>query len=108
MKLLTSVWTYWGFVLCKFSNLVHDFRNVHQTCHLLRIIFFYDNLQVVRHTVYGGQAYWANARFVKQDVLSTLQRTPHKVALDITLFGTLAIPNVVCPLLLVKRKALDE
>ncbi len=97
-----------GFVLWKLSNHVHYSRDGTPVVPLAEDHIFYDDLQVVKHTVFGGQLYWANAHYVKKDVLSTVPRPPHEVALDIALFETLAMPDVVDHLRPVKREALDE
>jgi FkbM family methyltransferase len=92
-----------GFVLWKLTNHVHYSRDGTPDVPVGEDHVFYDDLQVEKYTVYGGQLYWANAHYVKKDVLSTLPRPPHELALDIALFDTLAMPDVVDHLRPVKR-----
>jgi lipopolysaccharide transport system ATP-binding protein len=84
-----------GFVLWKLSNHVHYSRQGTPNTPLADDHIFYDDMQVVKHTVYAGQLYWANAHYVKNDVLSTAPRPVHESALDIALFDTLGMPDVV-------------
>ena len=84
-----------GFVLWKLSNHVHYSRQGVPNVTLADEHIFYDDLQAVKHTVYGGQLYWANAHYVKKDVLSTAPRTAQQAALDIALFDALGMPDVV-------------
>ncbi len=84
-----------GFVLWKLSNHVHYSRQGSPDRPLGEDHIFYDDKQAVKHTVYGGQIYWANAHYVKQHVLSTTPRSPQESALDIALFDTLGMPDVV-------------
>ena len=83
------------FVLWKLSNHVHYSREGRPVVPLADDHIYYDDLQAIKHTVYGGQLHWANAHYVKKGVLSTLPRPSHEVALDITLFDTLGMPDVV-------------
>ncbi len=84
-----------GFVLWKLSNHVHYSRQGTPSAPLAEDHIFYDDLQAVKHTVYGGQLYWANAHYVKKDVLSTGPRPARESALDIALFDALGMPDVV-------------
>ena len=84
-----------GFVLWKLSNHVHYSRQGTPNAPLADDQICYDDLQAVKHTVYGGQLYWANAHYVKKDVLSTAARPTQESALDIALFDILGMPDVV-------------
>jgi lipopolysaccharide transport system ATP-binding protein len=84
-----------GFVLWKLNNQVHYSRDGTTNDKLGNDQIFYDDKQVVSHTVYGGQLYWANACYVKKDILSAKQRSEAEVALDIVLFDALGMPDVI-------------
>jgi len=84
-----------GFMLWKLSNQVHYSPEGNPNRPLGENHICYDDLQVVKHTVYGGQIYWANAHYVKQDVLNTAPSSSNESALDILLFDTLGMPDVV-------------
>ena len=97
-----------GFVLWKLSNQVHYSREGTPNAPLAEDHIFYDDLQAVKHTVYGGQIYWANAHYVKKDILSAAPRPARQAALDIALFDALGMPDVVDHLRHATRKALDK
>jgi len=84
-----------GFVLWKLNNQVHYSRNGTTNEKIGDDQIFYDDKHVINHAVYGGQLYWANAHYIKKDVLSTRQRSEAEVALDIVLFDTLGMPDVI-------------
>lgn len=84
-----------GFVLWKLTNQVHYSRQGKPDVPLGEDQIFYDDMHAVKHTVYGGQIYWANAHYVKKDVLNRSARPAVEVALDIALFDALGMPDVV-------------
>ena len=84
-----------GFVLWKLSNHVHYSRQGAPAESLGVDCIFYDDMQAVKHSVYGGQIYWANAHYVKKDVLSRAPRAASEAAVDLVLFDTLGMPDVV-------------
>lgn len=84
-----------GFVLWKLSNQVHYSHQGKPNDPLGEDQIFYDDMQAVKHTLYGGQIYWANAHYVKKDVLSRAPRSPVETSLDIALFDALGMPDVV-------------
>ena len=84
-----------GFVLWKLSNQVHYSHQGEPNVPLGEDQIFYDDMQAVKHTVYGGQMYWANAHYVKKDVLSREPRSTMEATLDIALFDALGMPDVV-------------
>lgn len=84
-----------GFVLWKLSNQVHYSRHGNPGSPLGEDRIFYDDRQAAPHTVYGGQLYWANARYVRQDVLNGASRTAERSALDAELFRALGMPDVL-------------
>jgi len=84
-----------NFVLWKLSNHVHYSHDGAPDRPIAEEKIFYDGAQAVKHTVYGGQLYWANAHYVKKDVLSTFPRPAHEVGSDIALFNALGMSDVV-------------
>jgi FkbM family methyltransferase len=84
-----------GFVLWKLSNQVHYSRQGTPSVPLGEDQIFYDDMQAVKHTVYGGQIYWANAHYVNKEVLNSPLRPITDLALDIALFDALGMPDVV-------------
>lgn len=97
-----------GFVLWKLSNQVHYSRQGTPSTLLAEDHIFYDELQAVKCSVYGGQIFWANAHYVKKDILSTVLRPAEEATLDIALFDILGMPDVVDHLRPEKRKDRDE
>lgn len=83
------------FVLWKLNNHVHYSHDGAPESPIAVDQIFYDDAQMVKHTVYGGQLYWANAHYVKRDVLSTFARSTYEIELDIVLFNALGMSDVV-------------
>lgn len=84
-----------GFVLWKLTNQVHYSSHGKPDVPLGDDSVFYDDRQRVQHPVYGGQLYWANAHFVKADVLSLTPGSESQKMRDITLFDSIGMPDVV-------------
>lgn len=84
-----------GFVLWKLTNHVHYSSDGAPSVALGEDSVFYDDLQQVKHAVFGGQLYWANAHYVKQEVLNASSITEARVLMDIALFDQLGMPDVV-------------
>jgi FkbM family methyltransferase len=84
-----------GFVLWKLTNQVHYSRKGMPEVSLGEDSVFYDDRQRVQHAVFGGQLYWANAHFVKLDVLSLTPQSEFQKMRDISLFDSIDMPDVV-------------
>jgi len=84
-----------GFVLWKLTNQVHYSNHGKPDVPLGEDSVFYDDRQRVQHPVFGGQLYWANAHFVKADVLSLTPKSESQKLRDIILFDSLGMPDVV-------------
>lgn len=93
-----------GFVLWRLSNLVHyspggelvDLNEVNTVC--------YDNN--VRHETkaFGGQLFWADARYVKSDIFTNHGEKNDQLQRDITLFEALKVNDISARL----RKMQDD
>lgn len=83
-----------GFVLWKLTNQVHYSKEGAPETQIGEEAIFYDEKQQIKHPLYGGQLYWANAHYINSDVLSTPDSEAQKLR-DITLFTTLGMPDVV-------------
>jgi lipopolysaccharide transport system ATP-binding protein len=82
------------FMLWKLSNLVHYSRDGQPTTQVGEESIFYDDLQQVRSPIFGGQLFWANAHYVKKDVLDPNICESQKLR-DAHLFQALGMPDVV-------------
>ncbi len=83
-----------GFVLWKLTNQVHYSRDGVPETPIGEDTIFYDEKQQIKHQLYGGQLYWANAHYVRKDVLNG-QNSPAQNVRDVTLFESLSMPDVV-------------
>lgn len=61
-----------GFVLWKLTNLVHYSRGQASQDAFGKDITCYDDFRVSRHELYSGQLYWADAHYVKKDLVDWL------------------------------------
>ena len=84
-----------GFVLWNLTNQVHYSINGSPVKSLGEDSVFYDDMQRVTSTVYGGQLYWANAHYVKKEVLMREDVSAAQRLRDICLFDTLGMADVV-------------
>lgn len=89
-----------GFVLWKLTNQVHYSREGAPETQIGEDAIFYDEKQQIKHPLFGGQLYWANAHYINSDVLSTPESEAQKLR-DVTLFTTLGMPDVVSHLVAV-------
>lgn len=83
-----------GFVLWKLTNQVHYSKDGSPEESLGEDIVCYDEKQQVRHSIYGGQLYWANAHYVRKNVLEGENSEAQKLR-DVALFRALCMPDVV-------------
>ncbi|MBF0391881.1 MAG: FkbM family methyltransferase [Alphaproteobacteria bacterium] len=84
-----------GFVLWKLSNLVHYSRDGAATGALDENAVCYDDAHRFVHPTHGGQLYWADARFIKKDVLAPRPIGDPQRLRDETLFSALGMADVV-------------
>ena len=84
-----------GFVLWKLANQVHYSSSGSPVGPMGEESVFYDDRYQVRHEIYGGQLYWANACYVRKDVLQPEAASDRQISLDVALFTTLGMPDVV-------------
>jgi FkbM family methyltransferase len=84
-----------GFVLWKLTNHVHYSSKGNPESPLSEDSVFYDDRQQVKHASFGGQLYWANAHYVKKDVLDLVSTSEFQRLRDVQLFDTLGMPDVV-------------
>ena len=83
------------FVLWKLTNQVHYSSSGLPAGPLGYDSVFYDDKCQVRHEIYGGQLYWANACYVRKDVLQPKAEANGRTLLDVVLFRALGMPDVV-------------
>ena len=83
-----------GFILWKFSEMTHYSRNTKPGRPIHSCDIRYDNYHHDRYKVYSGQLFWANAHYVKSDVLSE-QVTDEQRKKDCTLFPAIGMPDVI-------------
>lgn len=84
-----------GFVLWKLTNHVHYSSKGNPESPLFEDSVFYDDMQQVKHALFGGQLYWANAHYIKKSVLDNDSTSESQRLRDIQLFDTLGMPDVV-------------
>jgi FkbM family methyltransferase len=87
-----------GFVLWKLTNQVHYSRDGSPEESLGEDTIFYDEKHQVRHPIFGGQLYWANAHYIKKSVIDVQQKSVFQKLRDISLFQALGMPDVVAHL----------
>ena len=83
-----------GFVLWKLTNQVHYSRDGAPDTPIGDDTIYYDERQQVKHPIYGGQIYWANAHYVNRGVLALAAADESQKLRDISLFETLGMPDV--------------
>lgn len=84
-----------GFVLWKLTNQVHYSRAGTPDEAIGEDAIFYDEKQQIKHATYGGQLYWANAHYIKRDILYKHQESEFQRSRDIALFNALGMPDVI-------------
>lgn len=84
-----------GFVLWKLTNQVHYSSSGSPIGPLGEDSVFYDEKFQVRHEIYGGQLYWANACYIRKEVLQPKATSNHQTLRDVALFKALGMPDVV-------------
>ena len=87
-----------GFVLWKFSNTVHYSKRKKAARKIGQDIICYDDFKLIDVEVYAGQIYWANAHYVRAEIVrkSHLQ-SPNQRDRDRALFDALGMPDVTEP-----------
>lgn len=70
-----------GFVLWKFSNLVHYSQGVESDVVLKEDSINYDHHRII-HENRGGQVYWADAFYIKKDIVDTLYKKTDLLQLE--------------------------
>jgi FkbM family methyltransferase len=85
-----------GFVLWKFSNLVHYSRRTSPGAPIGKDIICFDDFHSIDTTVYAGQIYWANAHYVNKEIVQAFgSLDPNQKARDMVLFNVLGMPDVI-------------
>lgn len=85
-----------GFVLWKLSNLVHYSRKRSAGGVLGNDIVCFDDYHVIRSDVYAGQVYWANAHYVRKEIVRGFEAlSARQQSRDRMLFRSLGMPDVV-------------
>lgn len=83
-----------GFILWKFSEITHYSQNKSRGYPINTCDVRYDEYHNVRHNVYSGQLFWANAHYVKSEVLSDNVNEGQRKK-DRVLFPAIGMPDVV-------------
>ena len=84
-----------GFVLWKLTNLVHYSKGHANQAPIGSDITCYDDHRVNHHHIYSGQLYWADAHYVRQDMIEwTGYSTAPQRYRDEVLFTALAMPDI--------------
>jgi FkbM family methyltransferase len=84
-----------GFVLWKLTNQVHYSRDGSTDEPIGEDIVCYDEKHLVRHDIFGGQLYWANAHYVRKSILEVDKNSDAQNLRDFVLFQTLSMSDVV-------------
>jgi FkbM family methyltransferase len=84
-----------GFILWKLTNQVHYSRSGNPDASIGEDSVFYDDLQQIKRPLFGGQLYWANAHYIKKDLLELIPISESQRQRDIVLFDSLGMPDVV-------------
>lgn len=83
-----------GFVLWKLSEITHYSKNKTSQQPINTVDVRYDDWVSQKIGVYAGQIFWANAHYVRQDVLSD-KKSPEAFERDQILFSLLGMPDVL-------------
>jgi FkbM family methyltransferase len=84
-----------GFRLWKLTNLVHYSEGVASTQPSMTDLRCYDDAVTIHQDIFPGQLYWANAHFVRQDLIEgTSAAGRNQLSRDIKLFEALGHPDV--------------
>jgi FkbM family methyltransferase len=83
-----------GFVLWKLSEITHYSKNKTSQQPINIVDVRYDDWVSQKVGVYAGQIFWANAHYVRQDVLSD-KKSPEAFERDQILFSLLGMPDVL-------------
>lgn len=84
-----------GFVLWKLTNQVHYSRNGSADEAVGEDVICYDEKHRIRHNIFGGQLYWANAHYVRKSIVDIEVESDAQRRRDIILFQALGMPDVV-------------
>jgi FkbM family methyltransferase len=84
-----------GFVLWKLTNQVHYSKGGATNETLGEDVIYYDEKHRIQHNIFGGQLYWANAHYVKKNVLDADENAEAQKLRDSVLFQALGMPDVV-------------
>lgn len=85
-----------GFVLWKLSNVVHYSRRKQAANSLGKDAIYYDSFHAVDVDVYAGQIYWANAHYVKEEIVRSFDvLNPAQRERDRALFDVLGMQDVI-------------
>lgn len=87
-----------GFMLWKLTNQVHYSRNGSNEKSLGEDIICYDDEHVIRHPMFAGQLYWANAFYVKKTVVESTECSEQQNIRDKVLFEALNRLDVIAHL----------
>ena len=85
-----------GFVLWKFSNFVHYSKRVTPGNAIGNDIICFDDFHLLKNPVYAGQVYWANAHYVRDNIVSNRPPSTSEDRLrDAVLLKVLGMPDVI-------------
>jgi FkbM family methyltransferase len=91
-----------GFRLWKLTNAVHYSEGIASTDPVKSDLRCYDDSIAIHEQIYPGQLYWANAHYVRQDLIDgTSNATASQLNRDVRLFETLELHDVAAH---IKRK----
>lgn len=87
-----------GFVLWKLTNTVHYSRRKISTHPIGRDLICYDSFHAINVDLHAGQIYWANAHYVRADIVRDFHLLPSiQRDRDRALFDALGMPDVTEP-----------
>lgn len=85
-----------GFALWKLSNIVHYSKRASPGSAIGKDVICFDDYHLINTEVYAGQVYWANAHYVKNEIVRGFDLlSSDQKARDLTLFRVLGMPDVV-------------
>lgn len=85
-----------GFVLWKLSNFVHYSKRKDAGDSIGRDAIYYDSFRVVDVDVHAGQLYWANANYVREDIVRSFDSLSYSQReRDRALFSALGMLDVI-------------
>lgn len=86
------------FILWKLTNQVHYSKGVLPGQEIGIDSIFYDEIKEVRHPIYAGQLFWANAHYIHKSVLDVSIKSPSQQIRDERLLQALGLIDIVAHL----------